>query len=181
MSSKKQPPPMPANSPSSGLAHAGGPPECRATTTLKKTCAATNRIPASAHAHSGTILISAVSPVCVSFLTCISCSALLLPLSRLLAIACEVRAASQQQHTYHQRGRDEEKHETGLPNQGRDSGPFAYPGKDPPQKGDGEGGRKTHSQTGHPHQPQAFPRLPQPAGVEAHPHLGGSHQARVGG
>src|ERR1700730_18368719 len=176
MSSKKQPPPMRANSPSSGLANAGGPPECRATTTLKKTCAATNRIPASAHAHSGTILISAVSPVCVSFLTCISCSALLLPLSRLLAIACEVRAASQQQHTYHQRGRDEEKHETGLPNQGRDSGPFSHPGKEPPQEGDGERGRKTHSQTGHPDQPQAFPRLAKPAGVQTPKHLPSLHQ-----
>src|ERR1700722_15068045 len=181
MISRKQPPPMPARRPSNGLAHAGGPPECPANATLKTNCAAINAIPASTHAQIGTILISALSPVRVSFCTCINLSALSLPFPRLLAVIGEVGAASQQQHTYHQRRRDEEKHKAGLPNQGRDSGPFPHPGKEPPQKRDGEGCRKTHAQTSHRHHPHAFPRLSKPGSVKAYPHLRGPHQAGMGG
>src|SRR5438309_1543699 len=90
-------------------------------------------------------------------------------------------ASGQQQHTDHQCRSDEEKHEAGLPNQGRDSGPFAHPSKESPQKRDGQRRRKAHAETSHPDQPKAFPRLPKPAGVEAHPHLCGSHQAGIGG
>src|SRR6476469_6796726 len=97
-----------------------------------------NAIPASAHAHSGTILISAVNPVCVSFLTCIDLSALSVPLPRLLAVVGEVRASSQQQNAYHRRRRDEENHEARLPNQRRDSNPCTHPGKESPQKRDGQ-------------------------------------------
>src|SRR5262249_3576249 len=78
-------------------------------------------------------------------------------------------------------GCDEEKHETRLPNQGRDSGPFAQPCKEPPQKGDGQRRGKAHTQTSHPHQPHAFTRLPKPVRMEAHSHLRGSHQAGIGG
>jgi len=39
---------------------------------------------------------------------------------------------------------------------------------------------RSHAQTGHPHQPHAFPGLPKPAGVEAHSHLRSSHQAGIG-
>ena len=61
------------------------------------------------------------------------------------------------------------------------SGPLAHPGKEPPQKGNGERRGKAYAQAGHPYQPHAFPRLPKPAGMEAHPHLGGAHQAGIGG
>src|SRR6185503_18440011 len=114
MSKREQAPARPAPRPISARPQAGGAAECRPSTALKKTWAMINAIPASAHAHSGTILISAVNPVCVSFLTCINLSALSVPLPRLLAVVREVRAASQQQHAYYQRRRDEEKHEARL-------------------------------------------------------------------
>src|ERR1700730_2445692 len=114
MRRKRQPPPTPASVPSTGLHHAGGPPECLATTTLKKNCAATNTIPASAHAHAGTILISAASPVRVSFFTCIAVSAFSSPL--LFAVAGQMSAASQEKRTHNQSRRDPQERKTRLPN-----------------------------------------------------------------
>src|SRR5208282_222164 len=170
---------MPASSPSTALHHAGGAPACQSCPPLKRICAATNTIPASVHAHHGTILISAANPVGASSFTCIVVPTFSSPL--LFSVVGQMSAASQEQRTHDQRRRDPEERKTRLPNPARNACPFAHPFKQPPQKGDGQRRSKAHAQTSQPHQPHAFPRLPKPAGVEAHPHLRGSHQAGIGG
>src|SRR5258708_8433265 len=97
---------MPASSPSAALHHAGGAPECQSGPPLKTTCAATNTIPASTHAHTGIILISAVSLVRVSFFTCINLSAFSSPL--LVAVADHMSAAGEENRTHNQRRCDPE-------------------------------------------------------------------------
>src|SRR5438034_9464287 len=115
INNRKQPATKPSRNPGRGRAHAGGACGWRVTAILKNHCAATNATTASVHAHGGTILISEVSRVSVSFLTCIDLSTFSLQLPRLLAAVREVRAASHEKRTHRQRRRDEEKHEARLP------------------------------------------------------------------
>ena len=149
---------------------------------IEKPCAAMNATPASAHAHSGTILISAANPVRVSFFTCIDVPAFsssITAIARRCSLKWVPRASNSTLTT--SAGAIKKTHKPALPNPVRNACPFAHPGKEPPQKWDGQSCGKAYAQTSHAHQPHAFPRLPKPAGVEAHPHLCGSHQAGIGG
>src|SRR6266550_361142 len=179
INNRKQPASKPSRNPSKGRAHAGGACGWRVTAILKNHCAATNATTASAHAHTGTILISAASPVRVSFFTCIAVSNFSFQL--FVCVVGQMSAASQKKRTHHQRRGDPEERKPRLPNPARNARPRPHPCKESPQKRDGQRRRKAHAQTSHPHQPQAFPRLSKPAGVEADSHLCGSHQAGIGG
>src|SRR5580704_7258049 len=119
MNNKTQPSIAPARRPSSARNHAGGASARRARLISKKNCALANPTIASVHAHTGTILISAVSPVGVSFFTCIAVSVFSLSLLFSVVVqmsAGQMSAASQEHRTHHQRRDDPEERKARLPN-----------------------------------------------------------------
>ena len=145
-----------------------------------------NVIPASVHAQAGTILISDVSRVGVSVLTCIKFPAFLSPLPRFFSVVCHVSVRQMSPLASNSKlttsaGATKKNMKPACQTSVGYAHPLPHPGKEPPQERNGQRCRKTYAEASHPHHPHSFPRLAKPGGVEAHSHLRGPHQAGISG